>query len=476
MTERGRLRWPVAAGLLLLGAALVFTRALGTRTNYDEGVYLASLDALRRGQALGSEVYTSQPPGFYWVLRVLAAPFGSSVEGIRIGFAALALVGVAAAIALGWRLYGAAAGVAGGALVAIGPPYPTFAPTVAADVPAVALGLVSLALLAFVLRNGHARPWSVAAGAVLALAVLTKLLAAAFAVPFLALVLSQRVGRQVLPAAAAGAALVVGTLAIVHAGSVDAVWGAVVGDHTGAAGLGSYAENARWIRDHLEPRTPVAWLVPAGFVAFLVSRRARQTWPLWTFVPAAALTLLLVRPLADHHLLLLSVAYAVSAGPSLALGIAGLRPRLLRLAASGLVGLFVVAGLYQEQRRLHRNDVAEPVEIVWATEALRAVTSRDDVIVSDRPIVAFRAGRAMPGPLVDTSSTRIAGGGLTAAQVIAEIERAEPAAVVTNRMLRTLPAVLARLDELYPQRIRCGSATLYLPAGSTPLRPCLVDG
>ena len=100
---------------LLLGAALVFTRSLGTRTNYDEGVYLASLDALRRGQDLGSDVYTSQPPAFYWVLRVLAAPFGSSVEGIRLGFAALALVGVGAAIVLGWRLFGPPAGVAAGA-------------------------------------------------------------------------------------------------------------------------------------------------------------------------------------------------------------------------------------------------------------------------------------------------------------------------------------------------------------------------
>ena len=44
------------------------TRALGARTNFDEGVYLASLDAMRRGQELGSEIYTSQPPVFYWLL------------------------------------------------------------------------------------------------------------------------------------------------------------------------------------------------------------------------------------------------------------------------------------------------------------------------------------------------------------------------------------------------------------------------
>ena len=466
MRALGARGWAAVAGLVLLGAGLVFTRSLGTRTNYDEGVYLASLDALRRGQDLGSDVYTSQPPAFYWVLRVLAAPFGSSVEGIRLGFAALALIGVGAAIVLGWRLFGPPAGVAAGALVAIGPPYPSVAPTVAADVPAVALGLVSLALLAVAVRGRSTRPWSAAAGAVLALAVTTKLLAAPFVVPFLALTLAARLGRRVLPAAAAGAGIVLAVLAIAHAGSLDAIWSAVVGDHTGAADLGSYGQNARWIRDLLEPRTPIAWLVAAGFVAFLVSRRARRTWPLWTFVPAAMLFLLLVRPLADHHLLLLTVAYAVSAGPSLALGISELRPQRLRVGIVGVVALFVIAGLYQEQRRLHRNDVAEPAEIAWAVAAVKLVTAPGDVVVSDQPIVPFLARRQQPGPLVDTSNTRVTGGGLTDAEVIAEIERTRPAAVVVGRMLRTLPSVLAMLGDRYPQRIRCGDVTLYLPAES----------
>ncbi len=356
--------------------------------------------------------------------------------------------------------------------MAIGPPYPSVAPTVAADVPAVALGLVSLALLALALRGRSIWPWSTAAGAVLALAATTKLLAAPFVIPFLALALAARLGRRVLPAAAAGAGLVLAALAVAHAGSLHAIWSAVVGDHTGAAELGSYSENARWIRDLLEPRTPIAWLVPAGLLAFVLSRSARRTWPLWTFVPAAMLFLVLVRPLADHHLVLLTVAYAVSAGPSLALGISELRPYGLRVGATAAVALFVLAGLYQEQRRLHRNDVAEPAEIVWATEALRIVTRPGDLVVSDQPIVPFLARRPQPGPLVDTSNTRVTGGGLTAAEVIAEIDHAQPAAVVVGRMLRTLPPVLARLAELYPVRVHCGDTTLYLRAGAPNPPPC----
>jgi 4-amino-4-deoxy-L-arabinose transferase-like glycosyltransferase len=474
VTGRATRLWAIGPGLVVAAAALVFTRALDTRTNYDEGVYLASLDALRRGQELGSDVYTSQPPGFYWVLRLLAAPFGTSVEGIRIGFAAVAVAGVAAAITLCWRLYGPPAGVLAGALVVIGPPYPSVAPTVAADVPSVGLGLVSLALLAFALPDGAPRRWSAAAGATLSFAVATKLLAFPFVVPFLALTLARRAGRRVLPTAAAGAAIVVAVLALVHAGSLGAIWDSVVGDHTGAAELGDRRENVRWIRDLLEPRTPIAWLVPAGLVAFVLSRSARRTWPLWTFVPAAALFLVLLRPLADHHLLLLTVAYAISAGPSLALGIAALGSQRLRIAAAGVVTLFVLAGVYQEQRRLHRNDVPEPAEITWAATALERVTPPDAVVVSDQPIVPFLARRAQPGRLVDTSNTRITGGGLTADEVIDELERAHPEAVVVARMLGTLPAVLAYLQKLYPHRAGCGEATLYLRAGAAAPPRCPV--
>jgi hypothetical protein len=130
------------------------------------------------------------------------------------------------------------------------------------------------------------------------------------------------------------------------------------------------------------------------------------------------------------------------------------------------VALFVLAGLYQEQRRLHRNDVPQPAEIGWAVAAVRGLTSPDDIVVADQPVVPFLARREQPGPLVDTSNTRVSGGGLTADEVMAEIERARPSAVVVGRMLRTLPPVLASLDERYPETARCGGTTIYVRASS----------
>jgi 4-amino-4-deoxy-L-arabinose transferase-like glycosyltransferase len=461
---------PAAAVLVALAAGLVFSRALGTRTNYDEGVYLASLDAMRRGQALGSELYTSQPPVFYWLLRVLAAPFGSSIADIRLAFALFAVGGVVAAIALGWRLYGPAAGVAAGALVAVAVPYPTFAPVIAADVPSVTLGLVSLVLVAFALSSARPRPWAAAAGAVLALAALTKVLAIPFVVPFVALVLAARVGRRLLPAAVAGAALAGLVVALVHAPALGDIWRQVVTDHTEARSLGTLSGNVDQIVRLFEPRTPFAWVVPLGFLAFVISRPARATWPLWTFVPAAAGFLLFVRPLTDHHLVLLSVACAISAGPTLALAV-GQLGRTPRVVAAAVLTLFVAAGLYQEQRRLHRNDLPDSPEVIWGVAALERATAPDALVVSDQPIVVFRAGRPTAGPLVDISNTRVSGGTLTAAEVIAELREASPDAVFVDRMLRSLPPVLAYLDRTYPEQVRCGTATLYLRA-ATALPPC----
>jgi 4-amino-4-deoxy-L-arabinose transferase-like glycosyltransferase len=471
VTSRLARSWLFLAALVGIAAGLVFTRALGTRTNYDEGVYLASLDAMRRGQALGSELYTSQPPVFYWLLRALAAPFGSSIPDIRLAFALFATVGVAAAVTLGWRLYGPPAGVAAGALLAIGIPFPTFASTVAADVPAMTLGLLSLVLLAFALPRAAPWPWAAGAGAVLALAVLTKLLAAPFAVPFVALVLAARAGRRVLPPALLGVALATSIVLVANIGAIGDIWRQVVTDHTEARNLGTFSGNVDQITTLFEPRTPFAWLVPLGLLAFVLSRPARATWPLWTFVPAAVGFLVFVRPLTDHHLVLLSVACAISAGPSLALAIGSLR-RTPQLAATAALVLFVCAGLYQEQRRLHRNDLPEPPEVTWAVDAIARATSPDALVVTDLPIVLFRTGRPTVGSLVDISNTRVSGGTLTAAEVNAEIRRTNPAAVLVGRMLKFLPPVVAELERRYRFSVRCGSATLFLAArASTPTCP-----
>lgn len=461
--------WPAAAaGGIALVAGLVYLRALDSRTNYDEGVYLASLDALRRGERLGEDVYAVQPPGFYSLLRVLAAPFGDSFEGIRLAFVLLALAGALAAFACASRLYGAAAGLAAAAFLVIGPPFPTVAPTVSADVPSLAFALIALALLAVAVQEDAHPAWAVGAGAAITFALGVKFLAAPYLVPFLAIALAARAGRRVLLPAALGGAAVVLVLVLLNLGTLHELYQGVIADHEGAKAHNPVRDNVDRIRHLLEWRTPFAWLVWAGAIAFLVSRRARQAWPLATVVPAAAAFTLYLRPLNDHHLVLMSSAYAVSAGPALALALGGLGRRAW-LAAAAAVCLFVAAGYVQEHRRLVRNDLPERPELLWATQVIEAATGPSEVVASDQPLVNFLTGRPFPGYLSDTSNTRFKSGALTGADVLAEVTRTRAAAVLTGRMFRLQPDLVADLRNRYPVRLHCGDATLYLlrpPAGS----------
>jgi 4-amino-4-deoxy-L-arabinose transferase-like glycosyltransferase len=451
----------LAAGLITLAAGLVYLRALDSRTNYDEGVYLGSLDALRHGLRLGADLYAVQPPGFYYLMRLVASPFGDSVEGIRFGFVVLALAGVMGAFVCASRLYGAGAGVAAVAFLVIAPPFPTVAPTIAADVPSLALGMISLALVALAVQEGASRFWAVGAGAFLVFALAVKFLAAPFVVPFLAIALAARAGRRVLLPAALGGGAVTVALLVASLGAMDELYQGVVSDHSGAKGVGSLGDNADRLLHLLDWRTPFAWLVWAGTVAFLVSRRARRAWPLATLVPAAAAFTLYLRPLSDHHLALMSSAYALAAGPALALALGGLERRW-RLAAVGLVAIFVAAGFVQENRRFVRNDLPERPELLWATRAIDEATTPDEVVASDQPLVNFLAARRLPGYLSDTSNTRFESGALTGSDVIAEVDREKAAAVLSARMFRFQPGLAADLRERFPVRLRCGEATLYL--------------
>jgi 4-amino-4-deoxy-L-arabinose transferase-like glycosyltransferase len=449
--------------LVAVVAAFVFTRALGTRTNYDEGVYLASLQLLRHGEELGRDVYTPQPPVFYWLLRALAAPFGQSIEGIRAAFVGLAVAGVLGAFAAARVLWGLGAGLAASLIVVIAPPFPTTAPTVAADIPSLALALHAHELAACASRERASPVWGGGAGALIGFAVLTKFLAAPFLVPVLVLPLAARRGRRVVPWIVCGGCAAVLVVALVHLGSLHELWRGAVTDHEGAKSLSSVHDNVLRLRHLLEWRTPFGWLVPAGAVAFVLSRDARRVWPLATVVPAAAAFTLYVRPLPDHQLSMMSSAYALSAGPALALGIGALRGRL-RAVAAVVLAVFVVAGVYQEQRRLVRNDVPEPAKVIWGTAAVEQAVNPGEVFTTDEPVVSFRATRLIPGGLTDTSATRVDSRALTTAHVLREIEASRSKAVLVARMFLSLPDLRRALERRFPVRRQCAGATLYLPA------------
>src|SRR5205809_6322732 len=143
--------------LALTGVAAVeFGRSLHAATVYDEGVYLASVDALEHGQRLGSSVFASQPPGFYVLLEAERAVFGGSVGSMRTAMLLLALVGCLSAYYVGRVIVGPLGGFIAMALVATPWRVEDEAVRIRADFPSVALSLIAIALALFAVRRSGA--------------------------------------------------------------------------------------------------------------------------------------------------------------------------------------------------------------------------------------------------------------------------------------------------------------------------------
>ncbi len=454
---------PALVAILLAAAGVLFSRNLHTAPSYDEGVYLASLDALRDGQTLGSEVFASQPPGFYLLLRLVALP-SDSVAGVRIGFLLVAVLGCLGAYLLGRALAGIAGGLAAAGLLAIAPPFPSEAPRVTADVPSVSLSLVALGLAAYGFRRRAHLALPALAGAALAAAVSVKLLAATAVVPFAALAVSRRPSRRALLAAAAGVLTVALALVAAFAGVLGDLWDGAVRFHLDARSFESEGDNAQRLADLLDWGTPfavaVALAAAAAATLVVLVRRPLRAWPLWLWAAASALFLLAQKPLFDHQLVLLSAALAAAAG--VALGRAG---RLLdgrRLLAAAVVGILALAlGYWQQVHRIDYAVAATAPAVSWGVAQFSGCTRPGDVVVSDQPIVAFRARRPMPGELVDTSFVRFASRSLSPERVLELIRRERVRAVFAGRTFLFEPRILAGLDERFDRRAVRGDVRVY---------------
>jgi hypothetical protein len=454
-SARARVGEGAALAGLLAAAAALYVRALHTRSTFDEGVYLASLREYQAGEPLGSSIFVSQPPGFYWLLDALSSFAGTGLADLRAAMLVPVLGCLVACWALGRALAGPAAGLAAAAVVAVAPPFPTEALRVQADTPSIFFGVAALAAAAWSVRAGRRGRFALAAlaGGLIACALLIKLLALPFLVALAALAVRRRIPSRTAFAFGAGAAAVLLVATVAVAGELRAVLDGAVGLHLRKRDIGEpwFEPNLQTLLRFLDPRTPFGLLVvPLGFAAWaarLVREGVALGW-LWLGAAGSAVFLVLQRPLLDHHMVLLEVALAVPA--AVALASTRRRPRWVPAAALAVVAVGLAAGAVQELRRLDRNDRPEPDSVSWAAREIDRRTSPGALVVSDIPIVLHLAGRRTAPELVDTSFARFEGG-LTAEEVLDEIRRTHPKAVVVGRAFRYEPELLRGLETRYPE-------------------------
>jgi 4-amino-4-deoxy-L-arabinose transferase-like glycosyltransferase len=441
----------VALGALL-GAALLLRLPLiaGGQIDFDEGTYLESLRALAAGHPLFSSVYSSQPPGFLLLLLPGYLALGSSVVAARLTVVALAIAGAGATFWIGSRLASRRAGLVAAAVLLADPLFFRQSVALQADGPSVALALAALAL-AVEARLGGRRATLLAGGAgvVLALAVLTKLLALA-AAPAVLLALitpSAPPGRRrrslLLAATATGGALACAAVLLPFAAAWPQLWHQVVGYHLGARSLALGGLDG----PTLERELPLAGLAVAGLVLG-IGRAPELVAVAVTWAVAGVIILALQHPLWPHHTVLLLPPLALLTG---ALGlVTPTRPRLV-VAGAVLAGATLASAFWVGTQARPASDAQAEVS------ALRAVAGPGDLVVTDDQFAAVLADRSTPPELVDTSLVRVRSGDLSTAQAEAIAARPSVRAVLlaTGR-LDTLPGFEAWVSTAFPHHEALG--------------------
>ena len=261
----------VALAGLVVAQALLFGRLVGTDTDFDEGVYLASVDALEHGQRLGEDVFAPQPPGWYLLLRLISIAGADSVRGFHIGMVVVAIATCFAAYLLGRAIGGPVAGLAASALLTVAPPFPLYAHRVLADIPPLGMALLSF-WLAIEARRRRSAALAFLGGGAVALALALKPTAVLAVPTFLVLLCWERSlrGRAVV-SAALGGTLVGLAFLVAYLGVIGELWESVVVYHRDARDTPPVIDETHELLTFLNWRTPFAWLVVAGLVASVCS-------------------------------------------------------------------------------------------------------------------------------------------------------------------------------------------------------------
>jgi 4-amino-4-deoxy-L-arabinose transferase-like glycosyltransferase len=410
---------PAVAPASLLALAVVPRLPLlaGGQIDYDEGVYWQSLRAMVAGHRLFGEVYSSQPPGFLFLLLPFFALLGQTLVAARIGVLIFFLAGLVASFRLGSALGGRGTGLLAMAILAADPIGMRESVALQADAPAMALALGSLAM---VVRPRPVEPPPglavLAAGGLLALAILVKVLAAAagpaLLVALLAAPMSGRQRVRNVGLAAAGGLIAAALVLLPVLPDWRQVWEQSVGLHLVARGVAIGG---------LEPLTlveegPLLFLSLAG-LALSVRRAPRLVAVAGSWAAVAALMLAVQRPLWPHHLVALVAPAALLAG-GLAQSVVNRRPDGRLVAAAAIV---LVAGGAGAAIDVHVHQHSD-ASLAPAVARLQAATKPSDLVITDDQYLLALAGRDTPPQLVDTSLVRVSSGSLTTAAVEAMAE------------------------------------------------------
>jgi hypothetical protein len=450
--------------ILILGVGILLARKIGESYGWDDGAYLASARAMIQGHPLFTSVFSSQPPVFLELLAAAFRVFGDSGET----GAWMALVFALACLAIvGWMAHQVAGPMASpfAVLAMLSKIFLGQALGIEAEIPALALALLAVAMLV----PGDATWRVAAAGGVFSIAVLCKLWVLPYGVPLIVLTVlppdrdeagawrmswsPRRAIRRLTVVGLSGG--LVSTL-VLGGYDLHAAYDQVVGMHVRARQLGTETWGrtgtdllVRFARD--EVLICALALVGAGF---LLKRNPRAGSCLLLWLLACAAFLVGHLPVFIRHVLLVSPPLALLAASAVSGMFSRWSRPLYRYTAASVVAVLMVV------RPTATGEAGIPLWRILATpvradraqvESIRLMTrfsTPGDIVVTDDPLQAFLARRALPPRLVDISGTRVLSGTLTTLEAISLSQDAK-VIVFWARNLERLPGYRAWVQSRY---------------------------
>lgn len=438
--RRPRLSLDIAGPVLFVVAARWSTIVSRAPLTYDDGVYLASVVAMRSGGLPYRDVFSSQGPLFLpllWLGDVVVNAGGWAPWAPRLVPLAGAIVLTVLAHRVALRMtdrIGAA--VAAAAVATSGTLFLT-STSVASDTVAAAFAGGALAAAAGVTpRAGRGRLVVVAVLIGSALAVKSGLVAGpAVAVVWL---VARRRGWTTGAVVAAGALLTI--VAVSVPWGLGNVVDQFVGLHLDSRRGYDTRRNVGLLREAVwRQDRPFVVLIALAAGWAIVDRIRRSTAPaagappgdglvtaLWLWAGIAIAVLLWHHPLFVQHLTVLVFPAALL--------LARYRPPAVAIAVVAAL-LLVAHGGRADFRLTQEHPTPSEAE---AVRLLRAIEPADGLVITDAQGLAWLAGRGVPGPLVDTSHERFHAGSLSGDDIVAAADDPEVCAVLiwTGRLRR----------------------------------------
>lgn len=474
----GRARWGIFLVLLAsLGLRLLLLQK--TALDYDEGHWLMFAALANAGHPPYTETFVGIPPLALAIIRLAQAWFGTALW-LRLPMMLLSLMGVAAIYGLARRqarFFPLTAGLVAALILSFHPKYFEQSLSIMAEVPAVSLAVLSVAL-ADAARRRQSAGWAALSGAAFAASLLLKLF-----VVFLPLV----IGLQLLDAAA-GKRFSLRRIRWSRLFALGLAWLAglllpllVVSLIYPPAEMYRQVVAFRFaLRDVRLPQWSITqnlvllwadfwqnylWLTGGAALGLILAARRdfRRVW-LWPVWLAAALVLLLSHvPLRERYSVMLLPPLAALTGIGVSHALALLQPaagragRALPAAVTIGIAALLLAGpisALAQPPGQHSFDARYPARLS-AVDFVTRVTPPDGCIITDDQRFAFLTHRLVPPFLSETSTARLDVGWLTAGQILQQAQTRNCAALVfiSDRFDEFVPDLQAKAEDFYALRL-----------------------